>query len=120
MVLVQSAMLTRLVALKDDTMRLGVWQKRFGQKEFLNGFALCSTQRHLMRRRKHKSLKETLVRRRALTLAFKLIRRRPIGVPGHVWPPMEGREVYRNGYQPRQRHMAFEVLRLIRVVKKKE
>ena len=33
-----------------------------------------------------------------------------MGIPGDRWNPNERREVYRNGYQPRLRQIAFEKL----------
>ena len=67
-----------------------------------------------MKRRPFRPLRYTLVRARANALAYKMIKRRPIGVPGTKWGSRDRREVYRNGYQPKLRQIAFEALRAMR------
>ena len=54
------------------------------------------------------------MRKRAASLVFKLVTRRPVGTPGDRWPPNERREAYRNGCQPRLRQIASKRLSELR------
>lgn len=67
-------------------------------------------QKALLRRHPFRLLRYVLVRKRAASLVFRMVTRRPVGIPGDRWNPNERREVYRNGHQPRLRQIASEKL----------
>lgn len=69
----------------------------------------------MLRRKRFRPLAYQLLRKRACCLEFRMVRRRPTGVPSSKWEPHERREVFRNGYQPKVMSAASRRLAELRV-----